>query len=144
MSRLHLVSLLALITACASDGSASEHVTEQRAYGRYAGTFQNRADCDTAKQAGQFPSLAACQDQIILCPDGRAETLIGGDVIERPTYTFADDQLTMMFSAEGRLTGIVAADGTLVTDDRDRPWDSIVVVDGIGWELSQCSAEWGP
>lgn len=135
--------VLAVLAGGCLDVSADDgHVTEQRAFGRNA--FPTRQDCMDAKARGDFPSLAACQDQIILCPDGRAASLIGGDVIDRPKYRLDADTLTLSWSAESQLSGTLAADGTLVTDDSPRVWLPVVIVDGIGWELTSCAKPWGP
>ena len=139
-----LIALAALGVGCASQ-TTDEHVTEQRTFGRTAAGFQTVQECEDAQARGDYPPLAACQDQLILCPDGRAASLIGGDVIDRPSYRLDGDLLTLTWSAEIELTGTLAADGTLTTTDGPtRVWQPVVVVDGIGWELTTCDMPWGP
>jgi hypothetical protein len=138
-------ALAALAGGCLDLSSDDGRVTEERAFGRTAGTFPTIQDCNDAKARGDYPELATCQDQIILCPDGRAASLIGGDVIDRPKYRLVDaSTLVLSWSAESELTGTLAADGTLVTDDSPRAWQPVVIVDGIGWELASCAKPWGP
>lgn len=131
-----------LAGGCLDLPSDDGHVTEQLAFGRNA--FPTRRDCQDAKERGDYPWLAACQDQILLCPDGRAASLIGGDVIDRPAYRVDADTLTLAWSVDSRTTGTLAPDGTLVTDDNPRVWQRIEIVDGIGWELGTCAAAWSP
>ena len=140
-----MIALAALGAGCTSQTS-DEYVTEQRTFGRTAAGFQTVQECEDAQARGDYPQLATCQDQLILCPDGRAASLIGGDVIERPSYRLDGDLLTLTWSPEIEITGTLDADGTLTTTDGPTPrvWQPVVVVDGIGWELPTCDKPWGP
>ncbi len=142
--RLCAISIVLGTTGCLEVPATDEgRVPEQRAFAR--NTFPTTQACKDAKARGDYPALAACQDQILLCPDGRARTLIGGDVIERPNYHLVDDDtLVLSWAADFETIGTIALDGTLVTDDSARRWLPVLIVDGIGWELGTCATSWGP
>ncbi|MEO7097003.1 MAG: hypothetical protein ABI175_27335 [Polyangiales bacterium] len=138
------LALVVLTGGCLEITDTDDHVPEQRAFARTAGTFASIQACRAAKARGDYPELATCQDQILLCPDGRAKTLIGGDVIERPGYHLDADTLVLSWDADYETTATLAPDGTLHTEDSVRPWLPVIVVDGIGWELGTCATAWGP
>lgn len=138
--RLVTSVLLALgIPACVvASSSSAGHVDEQLAFGDNA--FATRQACLDAKERGDYPWLAACQNEILLCPSGYAETLIGGDVIEMPSYRIDADTLVLSLPTGSRTTGTLAADGSLITPDQ-RVWAQVDPATEPGWELGSCDAK---
>lgn len=126
----------ALLAACVTSSSSGDTLDEPLAFGDDA--FATRAACEAAKDRGEYPSLAACQSQILLCPGGGAVTLIGGDVVERPRYVIAGDTLTLVWSKDSRMEATLLADGSLRTSDL-RVWRVLDPAAEPGWELGTCS-----
>jgi len=107
------LALASLLAGCLdTSGGSSTDVDEERRFGIDA--FPTFQECLDAKERGDYHTLAPCQDQILLCPGGQAQTLIGGDVVTTPTYTIDGD--TIVIGSD--MTGTLAADGTLITGTR--------------------------
>jgi hypothetical protein len=135
------LALAALATGCLDTSSGSPghtaddgFVAEPRAFGIDA--FPTYEECQAAKERGDYHTLAPCQDEILLCPDGSSETLIRGDVVERPTYQIDADTVVLDFYYH-KLTGTLAPDGTMVTDDA-RVWQPIDLATVRHWQIGPC------
>lgn len=91
----HLLLALACVAACTTDQGAGAPLPRPTAFA--FDVYPTQADCDAAKQNGEFPTVGTCQNQLLFCPDGSV-TRYMGDILERGEYRVAGEEFELTFS----------------------------------------------
>jgi hypothetical protein len=91
--------------------TASFALPVETAFSKPVDQFQTIDACIAAQEAGTWPSGASCEDQVLLCPDGRA-LVSSNDVTMSGHYIAATGEL----SVEPDSSGFVSFSGTFTSD----------------------------
>ncbi len=94
--------------------AAMSTLPQATAFGKTAGGFASVADCQAAQANGSYPANAACQDQLLLCPDG-SDFIYTGDVVQASSYSDAFGAITTGFGTSGTFADGTFSDGTTWT-----------------------------